>query len=361
MSLPSAVAVPSVERAAAPAAVRAWLFFVAGLVFLMVMVGGATRLTDSGLSITEWQPILGAIPPLTDADWQEAFAKYKQIPEYREINRGMSLEAFKVIFWWEWAHRFLGRVIGLAFALPLAFFWLTGRLPRGLALPLVGLFALGGLQGAIGWYMVQSGLTEGVDVSPYRLALHLTLAIVILALLVWTALGIDTGRDRDTVRLDPLGASCRRRAALIIGLLFVQVIAGAFVAGHKAGLAYNTWPLMGDRLIPEGLVTLSPWWLNPFENITTIQFNHRMLAYLIVAIGLWHAWSVWRRADDGRQRVTAVLLGAGLVGQAVLGIATLLAVTDAKIPIGLGVAHQAGAAALVALAVWHLHTLRPSR
>jgi cytochrome c oxidase assembly protein subunit 15 len=337
--------------------VQAWLATVALLVFLMVMVGGATRLTDSGLSITEWQPILGAIPPMTDADWQDAFAKYKQIPEYRDVNKGMSLDAFKVIFWWEWAHRFLGRIIGIAFAVPLLLFWATGRLPQGLGLPLLGLLGLGGLQGAIGWYMVQSGLADGmVDVSPYRLTLHLSLAILILGLLVWTALGIAPNRTR-AVLLDTISPIQRRRAVLLVGLLYLQIIAGGFVAGHKAGLVYNTWPLMENSLIPDGLALLTPWYLNFVENITTIQFNHRMLAYAIVAIGLVHAWSVWRAADDERQAVSAVVLAGGLVGQAGLGVVTLLAVVDAKIPVVWGIAHQAGAAALFAVAVWHLHTM----
>jgi cytochrome c oxidase assembly protein subunit 15 len=353
--------VPSSSRAAAsdrarPAEVQAWLFAVAALVVLMVMVGGATRLTDSGLSITEWQPILGAIPPLTDADWQDAFAKYRQIPEYREINRGMSLDAFKVIFWWEWAHRFLGRIIGVAFAVPLVLFWVSGRLPKGLGLPLVGLLGLGGLQGAIGWYMVQSGLTEGVDVSPYRLALHLTLALVILGLLVWVALGLAPARS-GPILLRTATPAQRRTAWLLVGLLYVQVVAGAFVAGHKAGLTYNTWPLMDGQLIPGGLLTLSPWWMNAVENITAIQFTHRILAYAIVALGLWHAVSVWRTADDARQEWTALLLGAGLLGQAALGVATLLSVDDAKIPVVLGIAHQAGAALLIVVAVWHAHTM----
>lgn len=354
-STAASLAAPTDARVPAPRLVQAWLYAVAGLVVLMVMVGGATRLTDSGLSITEWRPILGAVPPLSDADWQEAFAKYKEIPEYREVNRGMSLEAFKVIFWWEWGHRFLGRIIGVAFALPLIFFWATGRLPKGLGLPLTGLFALGGLQGAIGWYMVQSGLTEGIDVSPYRLALHLTMAIVILALLVWTALGL--GPAPSGVRLATLSRGQRMRARLILALLFVQIVAGAFVAGHKAGLTYNTWPLMGGSLIPEGLATLSPLWLNAVENITTIQFNHRLLAYILVALALWHALSVWRTADADDQRWSAALLGLGFLGQAVLGIATLVSVTDAKIPVALGVAHQAGAAVLVWIAVWHLATM----
>ncbi len=339
-----------------PSLVRLWLAIVAILVLAMIVVGGATRLTDSGLSITEWRPLLGAIPPLSDADWQDAFAKYKQIPEYREVNRGMSLDAFKVIYWWEWGHRFLGRIIGVVFAVPLLAFWLTGRLPRGLGLPLAGLLLFGGLQGAIGWYMVQSGLTEGVDVSPYRLALHLSMAILILGLIVWTILGLSPP-DTRVILLDTVTPAQRRRASVLLALVFLQIVAGAFVAGHKAALVYNTWPTMNGDLVPDGLLMLAPWWLNAVENITTIQFNHRLLAYVLVLLALWHAWSVTRSADARTPGATAVLLAAGLLAQAALGIVTLLAVTEAKIPVGLGVAHQGGAAIVFMLAVWHRHAI----
>jgi len=339
-----------------PGLVRLWLAVVALLVLAMIVVGGATRLTDSGLSITEWRPLLGAIPPLSDADWQDAFAKYQQIPEYREVNRGMSLDAFKVIYWWEWGHRFLGRIIGVVFAVPLLALWLTGRLPRGLGLPLTGLFLLGGLQGAIGWYMVKSGLTEGVDVSPYRLALHLSMAILILGLIVWTMLALSPP-DRRVILLDTTTPAQRRRATLLLALIALQIVAGAFVAGHKAGLVYNTWPTMNGDLVPGGLLMLTPWWLNAVENITTLQFNHRMLAYALVLLALWHAWSVSTSADARIPGATAILLAIGLVAQAALGIVTLLAVTDAKIPVGLGVAHQGGAAVVFVLAVWHRHAI----
>ncbi|MFZ4809259.1 MAG: COX15/CtaA family protein [Hyphomicrobiaceae bacterium] len=339
-----------------PALVRLWLVVVALLVLAMIVVGGATRLTDSGLSITEWQPLLGAIPPLSDANWQEAFAKYKQIPEYREVNRGMSLDAFKVIFWWEWGHRFLGRIIGVVFAVPLLAFWLTGRIPRGFGLPLTGLLLLGGLQGAIGWYMVQSGLTEGVDVSPYRLALHLSMAILILGLIVWTILGLSPP-DTRVILLDTVTPAQRRGATVLLALVFLQIVAGAFVAGHKAGLVYNTWPTMNGEVLPDGLLLLTPWWLNAFENITTIQFNHRLLAYVLVLLALRHAWSVTRSADARTPGATAMLLAAGLVAQAALGIVTLLAVSEARIPVVLGVAHQGGAAVVFMLAVWHRHAI----
>lgn len=325
--------------------VRLWLVAVAVLIFAMIVLGGATRLTDSGLSITEWRPLLGAIPPFSDADWRAAFDKYKEIPEYALVNRGMSLDDFKIIYWWEWTHRFLGRFIGLAFALPLLFFWITGRIGGRLGGGLLGILMLGALQGGIGWYMVQSGLADRVDVSHYRLALHLSVAFLILGLLVWTALSLgppDATKPRTTSQ------QSRLLAAAIAGLLLVQVVLGAFVAGLKAGRVYNTWPLMDGRLVPEGLATLEPWHLNLGENITTVQFNHRMVAYAIVALALLHAWGLWRaRAIEA----SAVTLVAAVLAQTGLGIWTLLA----GAPLALGLLHQAGAAALFVAAIWHLH------
>lgn len=341
-------------QAAADRAVQLWLAFVALLVFAMIVVGGATRLTDSGLSITEWRPIMGAIPPVSAADWQEAFDKYKQIPEYKLVNKGMSLAEFKVIFWWEWGHRFLGRIIGVVFALPLVFFWLTRRLRDGLAPRLVALLALGGLQGAIGWYMVSSGLVDRVDVSQYRLALHLTVAFVILALLVWTVLSLSPA-SRD-VRLVTVTSGQRRTAHILLVLIFLQVVLGAFVAGTKAGLVYTTWPLMDGRLLPEGMGFYAPWYLNLTENHGVIQFNHRMLAYGLLALALWHGWRVWHSADDERLTASAALLAVAMIAQAGLGIATLLSV-DGAIPIGLGLAHQGGAAIVLIIAVWHVHAV----
>ena len=337
-------------RLAAPAAVRIWLFAVAALVFLMVAVGGATRLTGSGLSITEWQPILGAIPPLTDADWWEAFDSYQQIPEYRLVNKGMSLAEFKAIFWWEWAHRFLGRLIGLAFALPLAWFWVRGELPRSLGMPLLGLLALGALQGFVGWYMVQSGLVDRVDVSQYRLALHLSLAVLIFGLLLWIGLGLDPRRANASPRV-PSGQQSFGIA--LLGLVFLQIVLGAFVAGLKAGLTYNTWPLMDGGLIPSGLLALAPWYLNLFENVATVQFNHRMLAYVVTIAALWHAITLTRAGADRHVLASAWLLLAAIVAQAALGVWTLLSV----VALPLGIAHQAGAVAVFGVAVWHTHRL----
>lgn len=334
-------------------AVAIWLWLVAALVLVMIGVGGATRLTGSGLSITEWQPIMGAIPPLSDADWSTAFDKYRQIPQYQRVNKGMSLAAFKSIFWWEWGHRFLGRVIGLVFALPLAWFWWRGAINARLGQQLLGLLALGGLQGAMGWYMVMSGLTERVDVSQYRLAAHLGLAILLLGALVWIALDLQRRPTRG-VRLDTLSASQRRTAGWLTALVFVQILLGALVAGLKAGLTYNTWPLMDGKLIPNDLWMLSPWYLNAFENITAVQFNHRMMAYLVLIFAAWHAWSLQRVADDGWMTGSAWTLLLALLAQAALGIWTLLAV----VPLHLGIVHQLGAAIVFATAVWHLHTMK---
>ena len=268
----------------------------------------------------------------------------------------MSLADFKVIYWWEWSHRFLGRIIGVVFALPLLVFWALGRLPGGMAWKLVGVLALGGLQGAIGWYMVKSGLVDRVDVSHYRLALHLGTAFLILAALVWLALDLEARPI--AIRLDTLTRGQRRAAAMLLGLLFLQVLLGALVAGTKAGLTYNTWPLMDGRLVPDGLLSMSPWFVNVFENVATIQFDHRVLAYVIVALALWHALSL-RGVDDARVMMSAVLLVLAVLAQAALGIWTLLAAKGA-IPIGLGLAHQGFAAVLFAIAVWHLHRMTRS-
>jgi cytochrome c oxidase assembly protein subunit 15 len=330
-------------------AVRVWLFLIVALIMLMVTVGGATRLTDSGLSITEWKPIVGMIPPLSEADWHDVFAKYKQIPEYHLVNKGMSLEAFKGIFWWEWGHRFLGRMIGIVFAVPLAFFWLRGRIVGPLRWKLLGILALGGLQGAVGWYMVTSGLVDRVDVSQYRLALHLSVAVIILGAVMWVALDLGPHRSVRDGSSIPAGAS-----RTIVAAVFVQVIAGAFVAGTKAGLTYNTWPLMDGGLMPSGLGAMSPWWLNIFENVATIQFNHRMLAYAIVIGVLWHVARVMMRGHDAhRVRLTALLLGAAVLMQSAFGIWTLLE----GVPLWLGLVHQAGAMTLFVIAVAHAHAV----
>lgn len=342
----------AMERADADRVVQAWLASIAVLVLLMIIVGGATRLTDSGLSITEWKPILGAIPPLNEAQWLEALEKYRQIPEYQIVNKGMSLDEFKFIYWWEWGHRFLGRIIGLAFALPLAIFAWRGMLRPGALPKYLGVLALGGLQGAIGWYMVSSGLVDRIDVSHYRLALHLSVAFLILGLLVWLAMDL-----RDTpgiIRSAPLPANAAAVALIIVLIVFAQVALGAFVAGLKAGLAYNTWPLMNGQFVPDDIFALSPWLINFVENAVTVQFNHRLVAYIVVALGLWHCVSILRSRASGEIRSSALLLAVGLLSQMALGIVTLLH----AVPIGLGIAHQGFAAIVLAIAVRHLWLVR---
>jgi cytochrome c oxidase assembly protein subunit 15 len=316
--------------------VRGWLYAVAFLVFCMVIVGGATRLTDSGLSITEWQPLLGAIPPFTEADWKAAFEKYQQIPEYHLVNSGMSLEEFEFIYWWEWSHRFLGRVIGLAFFLPFAYFAATGALTFRMGLRCAVIFVLGGLQGVLGWYMVASGLVDRVDVSQYRLAAHLTLATVIFAATLWVAFGLGTRRRRPDEGREWM-------ALLIVALIVVQVAAGGFVAGLDAGMGYNTWPLMEGELVPNGLFFANPWWRNIFENAMTVQFNHRMLAYVIAVCVAGYAYVVQTKAS--------ALILLAVILQIALGIWTLLW----QVPLWLGLAHQGGAMLVLAAAIWNLH------
>lgn len=330
------------------APVRLWLFAVAALVVVMVSVGGATRLTGSGLSITEWKPIMGAIPPLSAADWHEAFEKYRQIPQYHQVNRGMSLEAFKFIFWWEWGHRFLARLVGVAFLVPFLVFLSLGYIRRSLVPRMVGLFALGGLQGFIGWYMVASGLSERVSVSQYRLALHLGLAFVILGALVWTALALE---DEDKPRQ---AARWWKGGLALLAVAFLQVELGALVAGMKAGLAYNTWPLMDGQFVPSGLMVMQPWYMNLFENAMTVQFNHRIMAYVLTGLVAYQLWRITVGTSNSAQRTSALALGGMTLVQVALGIWTLVA----QVPLALGLVHQFGAAILFVTAVWHVHTLR---
>jgi cytochrome c oxidase assembly protein subunit 15 len=328
--------------------VRFWLLALAVIIFAMVVVGGATRLTGSGLSITEWKPLVGTLPPLSERDWLDAFEKYKQIPQYILINKGMSLDAFKAIFWWEWGHRLLGRVIGLAFIIPFVWFWLRGKLDGPIRNRLLTIFALGGLQGFIGWYMVKSGLADRTEVSQYRLALHLSLAVLIFGAILWVVDPLRVEEDR-TGYLETLPRSQSYLSVLILVLVFIQIALGALVAGLRAGLSHNTWPLMDGHLIPPGLFIMQPWWLNIFENVMTVQFDHRTLAYVVVALTVWHAWQVRKHADSSTVCATANWLFVAVLLQVALGIWTLLAV----VPISLGLAHQAGAMIVFALAVLH--------
>ncbi|MEW6256856.1 MAG: COX15/CtaA family protein [Pseudomonadota bacterium] len=323
-------------------AVRVWLVCVAALIVAMVVVGGATRLTESGLSITEWKPVTGALPPMSEADWQAEFDKYKAIPQYEILNKGMGLESFKTIYWWEWGHRLLGRVIGFAFLLPFLYFALRGLLRGPLLWKCLGLFVLGGLQGAIGWWMVASGLTERVSVSQYRLAVHLTLACVILAAIVAVARGLS----RHAGLSAPSGM--RWGAGLLVGLVVVQIFSGGLVAGLDAGMTFNTWPLIDGALIPavEKLGVLSPAWRNVFENVMTVQFQHRMIAYTLWAVALVHALLAGRGAAARQAWILFALVSL----QAALGILTLVYV----VPIDIALTHQFGATIVLIYATLHL-------
>ncbi len=343
----SAYEITSRAERARPA-VRAWLLALALCVFAMVVVGGATRLTESGLSITEWDLVTGALPPLSDAAWLVEFHKYQQIPQYQIINEGMSLSDFKFIYYWEWAHRLLGRAIGFIFLVPFLFFLLTRRIERRMVGPLVGLFALGAAQGALGWYMVMSGLVDRVSVSQYRLAAHLGLATAIFALLIWVAEGL---RNRLPESLSP--RRFRGTARLLVGLVFLQVLLGGLVAGLDAGLTYETWPLMDGRIIPTGLFIRDPWWINMFENVLTVQFDHRMLAYLIFAVALLHLFDAYRSGVDRKARARAHAIAGMVFVQVALGVSTLLTGVD----LWIALLHQAGAMIVMALAVVHARGL----
>ncbi len=402
-------------------AVAVWLLCCCGLIFLMIVVGGITRLTLSGLSITQWHPVIGVVPPLTRAQWLAEFARYQQVPEYRALHNGMSLAQFKGIFFWEYLHRLLGRLIGLAFAGPLVWFWLRGRLPHGLGLPLLGILALGFAQGLLGWYMVESGLADRLEVSQYRLVAHLTLALAIYSLILWTALGLlarsSPASESGSANLSPSmgeggegvnaaaprrqsqgncpppitsapggelhatitptltrphqgggneltarsrvqgrqGWPWRRAAEALIALVGFTIDAGGFVAGTRAGLTYNTFPLMDGHLIPPDYAQMQPFFRNWFENIPAIQFDHRLLAEAtfaaVVALALtgWHS----HLPRDARLALLALLSAAVL--QVSLGISTLLLV----VPIPLAAAHQAGAVVLLTTAIAFRHSLRP--
>ncbi|KKC36713.1 hypothetical protein WH87_13495 [Devosia epidermidihirudinis] len=320
--------------------VRIWLYVMAALVLAMVMVGGMTRLTGSGLSITTWRPIAGIIPPLKESDWLAEFAGYKLIPQYEVYNHWMTLEDFKGIFWWEWGHRFLGRVIGFVFAIPFLVFLFQRRLTRDMILPLTGLFFLGGFQGFLGWWMVSSGLTELTSVSQYRLATHLTAALLLLLALVWVA---------RRMRPEPTEGAITRGnvwwTAILQVLLVIQVAAGGFVAGIQAGMGYNTWPLMEGKLIPDGLGGHpEPTWRSIFEHGLTVQFNHRMLAYLITIMTFAMLVVQIRRAGLGGVHRWLGLIAFLVLAQVALGIATLLSMIN----IDLAVSHQALAFILAA-------------
>ncbi len=340
-------------------AVRLWLYAVAALVLAMVLVGGATRLTESGLSITEWKPVMGVVPPLSQQAWQSEFEKYQAIPQYREINRGMSLEAFKTIYWWEWTHRLLGRVIGAAFLLPFLFFLWRGWVAPPLRPRLWFIFGLGALQGAVGWWMVASGLAERVEVSQYRLATHLLLACLIYVAIIFTARRMAASPNAPSfasVADARRGTRIRSGAIALVVLVLAQIYLGALVAGLRAGYAYNTWPLIDGALVPDSarLFFDTPLWRNFFENVLTVQFDHRMLAYAILVIALLHAVDA-ARLKDRRSRLGAFVLFAAVMLQVALGIVTLVLV----VPLPLGLLHQA--VAMLVLTVASVHAAQMGR
>jgi heme a synthase len=340
---------PSPSYDASPRAVALWLLACCALVFAMVVVGGVTRLTHSGLSIVEWQPIMGALPPMGGAEWQDAFAKYRLTPEFRLRNPDMTLDGFKGIFWWEYSHRLLGRFTGLVFLAPFAWFLARGAIPRSLAWKLAGIFALGGLQGALGWFMVKSGLVDDPRVSSVRLAAHLGLAFLIYASMLWVALGILAPRRRRAAE------ATVKHSAGFAALVFVMALTGALVAAIKAGYAYNTFPLMNGQWIPDGMWLIDPWWMNLVHNVATVQFDHRVLAMAVAATvaALW--WRVRRdAAADGSARAWSHLLLGAVILQVSVGVATLLS----GAPLPLAALHQCGALIVFTCAIALLHALR---
>lgn len=332
---------------ARPLSLVRWLTCVAAMVVLMVVVGGITRLTESGLSITEWKPITGAIPPLTDADWAHAFALYQRTTEYQQVNHGMSMGDFKFIFFWEWAHRLIARLIGVVFALPLLWFALRRAIPDGYGLRLLALLALGGMQGVVGWWMVSSGLVGRTDVSHYRLAVHLCLALFILGAIVWTArdlVALSRQPGRGAERLGGFGL-------LALILLAIQLFWGAFTAGLNAGYAFASWPLMGTEFFPSGAPMLSPWFSNLIDNPIVVQFVHRWWAFVVFGAMIW----LGIRAIRAGAKRAGIILHALVTLQVLLGIATLLT----GVALWVAIAHQFVAALLVIAATNCAHAIGP--
>jgi len=331
--------------------VALWLLVCCALVFIMVVVGGVTRLTHSGLSIVEWQPVMGAVPPLNEQQWAETFEKYRQTPEFKQRNHDMTVEQFKGIFWWEYGHRLLGRVIGLVFLIPFLFFLFTRRLDPEVAWMLGGIFVLGALQGVVGWLMVASGLVDEPRVSSIRLATHLGLAFLIYGFMLWVALDLlfrERGLASDTMR---------GRASGMLAIIWLMVLSVALVAGIKAGYAYNTWPLMNGKIVPDEIMLIEPWYANIAYNMATVQFIHRCLALIIalMAVGLW--FDVRREPPNPRPRFWSTILLAMAFVQVGLGIGTLLL----RVPVNLAALHQMGALVLFSIAVMFRHTLREQK
>ncbi len=333
-------------------AVAFWLLLCAAMILVMVVLGGVTRLTHSGLSMVEWQPIAGILPPTSDAAWVDMFEKYQQFPEFKKLNHGMTLDGFKNIFWLEYLHRLWGRTIGMAFLLPLIVFGVRRQIPARLIPKLIGVFVLGGLQGAMGWYMVKSGLIDRPDVSHYRLTAHLGLAFLIYGYIVWTALSLLNPHPAG----DKSGHAFRLGILLLV-LLCLTVLLGGLVAGLDAGFAYNTFPLMAGQWIPDNIMSLTPWLSNFFENPTTVQFCHRLVATLtLIGVCGYAGWLRTQPVAAHAQRAGLWLIAVVLT-QFCLGVATLLYV----VPVPLAAAHQAGALVLFTTLLWVIHSVRPAR
>ena len=321
-----------------------WLLLCAAVIFGMILLGGVTRLTNSGLSMVEWKPLMGVVPPLSEQAWQETFDKYRQYPEYQKVNKGMSLEDFKYIFMYEYLHRVLGRLIGLLYFLPMVFFLLKGRVRKGLAPRLWLLFVMGAFQGLLGWYMVKSGLVDNPRVSQYRLTAHLGVAVAIYAYMLWLAFSL---------LLRPSGSGGGGKALgswslVLLALVYLMILSGGLVAGTDAGFSYNTWPLMGPTFVPEAAYAGTPVWLNAFEDVTTIQFNHRMFAYLLFILVNVFAVMVFRSVREPSTRLGVLLVVIALWVQVALGISTLLL----HVPVPVAAAHQGGAVVLLSAMVY---------
>ncbi len=333
-------------------AIAIWLFICCATIFAMVILGGVTRLTGSGLSMVEWEPLMGILPPLSHAQWQDTFSLYQQFPEFKLRNYSMNLEEFKSIFWFEYSHRLLGRAIGLIFIIPLLYFIIAGKIKKSLIPKLVGMFVLGGLQGLMGWYMVKSGLVQDPHVSQYRLTAHLALAFIVYAYIFWVALDLFFAPQNNPGKTITDGL--KRFSLLLTVFLFITILSGGFVAGLKAGYAFNTFPLMDGRLVPESIFALSPVWKNFFENIATVQFDHRLMATLLFIIVPLFWLSALRQDIPARARIGVHLLLAMLGIQITLGISTLLL----YVPVPLAAAHQGGALTLFTIMLFVSHELR---
>lgn len=344
-----AIGIPMV-KAQPTRAVAGWLLLCAGMIFVMVILGGLTRLTDSGLSMMDWKP-LSVLPPMDEQEWMFWFEKYRTIPQYQNLFPDMTLSGFKSIFWLEYFHRVFGRLIGVVFFIPLLWFLFKGHIGWELGRKLVGIFVLGGLQGAMGWYMVASGFSTQIAVSHYRLAAHLMFAVIIYGAVLWVA--FDLMWPRASAK-GQAAATLRRRHGLLLALACVTIVSGAFVAGLRAGLIYNTFPFMGDGLVPPDLLYERPWWRNFLENMATVQFTHRVLAVTLFCLVI-AVWGLSRRVElPARARLAVGLVPMAALLQLALGISTLLLV----VPVPLAAAHQGGALVLFTALVWAMHELR---